>query len=260
MTGIHSTALVDPAAEIDESAQVGAFCVVGGGARIGAGARLHNGVTLQGDVTLSPGVEVFPGAVLGAPPQIVGFDASAAKPLVVGARTVIRENATLQAGAENATRVGEDCYLMVGVHIPHDCQIGDRCVLANTVTFGGHAIVEDDVWIGGLAAIHQHSRIGRHAFVAGGSILVGDVVPFAMASGHHAAMTGLNITGLKRRRFSKDRLQALNKAFRMIFDEVGLFDDRVAAAATAFESNADVQAMIDFIKADRSRPLCQARR
>ncbi len=261
MTRIHPSAIVDPAANIHPSAEVGPHCVIGPDAVLETGVRLANSVTVLGRARLSENVHVHTGAVIGGAPQILAFEPAKQGGVALGAGVVVREHVTIQCASspDAVTHVGARSYLMVGVHIPHDCQIGERCVLANNVTFGGHAEIADDVWIGGMAAIHQNSRIGRHAFVAGGSILVGDVIPFGMVVGNHAKLAGLNLTGLKRRGFTRETLGDLRAAYRLLFAGSGSFSDRIVQTVDAYGHRNEVMEIVEFIRSDRPRPLCLAR-
>ena len=155
------------------------------------------------------------------------------------------------------THVGSNGYFMTGVHIAHDCWIGDNVTMANNATLGGHVTIGDHVNIGGLTAIHQYCRIGKHAMVGGCSAVNQDVVPFAMAVGNRARLRGLNVVGLKRRNFSRVDIQALRTAYRQIFLGTGSFADRLDQVAVAYRDNAVVMELISFITADASRPIAK---
>jgi UDP-N-acetylglucosamine acyltransferase len=155
------------------------------------------------------------------------------------------------------TTIGDDGTFYVGAHVGHDCLVGDHVTLTNHATLGGHVMLGDYVILGGLSAIQQRSRIGRHAFIGGLAAVNSSVIPFGMVWGNHARLEGLNLTGLKRRGFPRKTINTLRAAFHEIFDlREGPFRERVeAAAAGPFAASPEVMEIIDFIRADITRPL-----
>lgn len=259
MTQIHPTAIVEDGAELGENVSVGAFAYVGPHVVLGDNCSIHQRATVLGRTSLGKNVEVFPGAVIGSAPQILNFKDDGTSRLEIGDETVIREHVTIHGGSPahgGLTRVGRNCLLMVDVHIAHDCHVGDKCVFANNVALGGHIVVEDQVWMGGLAAVHQFCRIGQHAFVGGGAIVVADVIPYGSVIGNHAHLAGLNIVGMKRRGFSRQAIHDLRAAYRMLFAKEGTFSERVADAEETYGDCKELMEIIDFIRASKSRSLC----
>lgn len=260
MTGqVHASAIVHEQARIGEGVVIGPFCDVGPGAVLSDGVKLHGRVTLMGSVELGEDVEVFPGAVLGGRAQSIGSREEPDTGIVVGARTVLRECVTIHAGLPNFhryTRIGEDCYLMAYSHLGHDCMIGNANVMANNVQFAGHVTTGDHVWSGGSVAVHQFTEIGDHAFLAGGAIVVEDVIPFGMVAGNRASLKGLNIKGMTRRGFTREDLHRLRRAYKAVFEGEGAFADRVALANANAPDDPNVSKLLDFIRADRRRALC----
>ena len=155
------------------------------------------------------------------------------------------------------TTIGSNCYIMIGAHIAHDDKIGNHVVMANNVSLAGHIEVGDNVWFGGLAAVHQFARIGRNAFIGGGAIVVEDVIPFGSVVGNHAKLSGLNMVGLKRRGFTKAELMEIRSAYKAVFQGEGLFKDRVEAAAETFAGKPLAMELIDFIREGGDRPICK---
>ena len=212
-SGIHELAIIKDGAKIGQDVQIGPFSVVGPHVELGDGVVLHNGVTVMGRSKIGAGCEIYPGAVIGASPQILGFEDSPNCRLEIGARNIIREHVTIHTGSSKhgeLTSVGNDCLLMVGVHIAHDCHVSDKCVFANQVTLGGSVHVEEQVWAGGMAAIKQFSRIGKHAFIAGGAMIGRSVIPYGYVLGNRAHLLGLNLVGLRRRNFSRKSLSLIH--------------------------------------------------
>ncbi len=262
MTRVHPTAIVDPAAEIAADVEIGPYCVVGAHVALASAVRLLSHVVVDGVTRIGEGSVIHPFALIGAPPQHVGHKGEPTR-LDVGARNIIREHVTMHCGTQmgrGVTRVGDDGYFMVGVHIGHDCVVGDRVVMANSATLGGHVVVADHVIIGGLAAAHQNTRIGRHAFVGGMAGVNHDVIPFGNVWGNHAHLEGLNLIGLKRRGFPREAINTLRAAYRMLFAEEGTFQERLEDTADAYAGSPEVMEIVDFIRADASRPLTTPRR
>jgi UDP-N-acetylglucosamine acyltransferase len=146
---------------------------------------------------------------------------------------------------------------MIGAHVAHDCRLGNNIVMANNVSLAGHIEVGDNVWFGGLSAVHQFSRIGRNAFIGGGAIVVEDVIPFGSVVGNHAKLAGLNTVGLKRRGFSKADLHEIRAAYKAVFEGGGLFKQRLDAAAESFADKPLAMELINFILEGGDRPICK---
>ena len=154
------------------------------------------------------------------------------------------------------TRVGSDGLFMVNTHVAHDCVVGDRVSMANNAALGGHVQVGDFVFIGGLAGVHQFTRIGRYAFVGASAMVTKDVIPYGSVWGNHAQLEGLNLVGLKRRGFSRETINDLRSAFRLLFGPEGTFQERLEDAARVFARSPEVQEIVAFVRAEASRPLC----
>ena len=255
---IHPTAIVEDGAQLGDGVVVGPYCIVGAQVRIGPGTRLLSQVNVAGNTTIGKDCILYPFTALGAPAQDFKHKDGDPVSLEIGDRNVLREHVTMHMGTKAAravTRVGSDGFFMVGCHVAHDCIIGDSVVLANNVAIGGGSELGDFVIMGGQSALHQQCRIGRYAFVGGGAAVVGDVIPFGMAD-NHGYLAGLNLVGLKRRGFQRDAIHDLRAAYRLLFAEEGAFTERVEDAARLFEGRAEVQAIIEFLRAPARRPLC----
>jgi UDP-N-acetylglucosamine acyltransferase len=262
MTMIHPTAIVDRCAELGADVVVGPYSLIGPHVRLGSGARVASHVVIEGHAEIGEACEIHPFANLGAPPQHAGYKGEPTR-LVIGSRNIIREHVTMHCGTvmgRGVTTVGSDGFFMVGVHIAHDCQVGDHVTMVNNATLGGHVQVEDYVIMGGLSAAHQYIRIGRHAFVGGMAGVNHDVIPFGNVWGNHAHLEGLNLVGLKRRGFSRETINTLRAAYRLLFAEEGTFQERVDDAAATFAGSPEVMEIIDFIRADSNRPLTTPQR
>jgi UDP-N-acetylglucosamine acyltransferase len=256
---IDPTARVADGARIGEGVEIGPYCLVGSDVELGHGVRLVANVHVTGVTTIGDGTVVYPFASLGTPPQSVHYRGGATR-LVVGPRCDVREGVTMNTGTEDGggiTRVGERCFLMVGSHIAHDCQVGNAVVFANNVTLGGHVCVGDNAFLGGLAAVHQYGRIGEGVMVGGMTPVRADVIPFGVAQGE--SLTGLNVVGLRRRGLTRAKLHPLRRAYRALFFGEGVFADRIDAVAREFADDPLVEKVVAFIRAGGKRPLMRPR-
>jgi len=255
---IHPSALVDPAAELGEDVQIGPYCIVGPGVRLGDRVQLKSHVVVEGVTEIGADTIVHAFANLGGPPQHLAHKGEPTR-LVIGAHNTIREHVTMHTGTVmggGLTRVGSHSLFMVASHVAHDCIVGDHVVFANNATLGGHVTVGDFVFMGGLSAVHQHTRVGHHAFIGGLAAVTKDVIPFGSVWGVYAHLEGLNLVGLKRRGFSRDQINDLRAAYRLLFAPEGTFQERLDDLARVFAASPEVSEIVDFIRADANRPLC----
>ena len=255
---VHPNAIVDPKAELAEGVVVGPFCTVGPGVKLGARTKLISHVVVDGLTTLGEDNVVYPFAMLGGPPQHTAYQGETTE-LVIGDRNLIREHATMNTGTVaggGMTRVGSDGFYMIESHVGHDCVIGDHVILTKQATLGGHCEIADFVIVGGLAAVHQRTRVGRHAMIGGLAAVVKDVIPYGSVWGNHAHLEGLNLLGLKRRGFSRETINTMRAAYRMLFADEGTFQERLDDTVETYSSCPEVMEIVDFIRADASRPLC----
>lgn len=234
-TAISPTAAVDPRADIDTDVQIGPFCVVGPDVRIGRGTRLESHVTVMGRVTMGQQNHIFPGVVIGGPPQDLSYRGEPTE-VVIGDGNVIRESVTINRGTtkeEGVTSLGDHCFLMACSHVAHDCRVGDRVILANGVLLGGHVHVHSHATLSGAAAVHHFTTIGSYSFVGGLSRVLHDVPPFMLADGSPARPRCVNVVALKRHNFSREIIEALSEAHRLLYRAcVGLDHAREALRAS----------------------------
>jgi UDP-N-acetylglucosamine acyltransferase len=262
MTKIHPTAVVAPSAKIHETVEIGPFCVVGPKVTLHENVRLINHVCVDGRTTIGKGTVVYPFASLGQPPQSLAYQGEETD-LIIGANNIIREHMTMNPGTAKGTgvtQVGDNCMFMADSHVAHDCHVGSNCVFANNAMIGGHVVVDDFVWLGGGAAVHQFSRIGKHAFVGGMAGLEGDLIPYGSVMGNRAHLAGLNLVGLKRRGFSREQIHELRNAYRLLFAQEGTFQERLADVAELFANRPEVMDIVNFVRAGGNRPLCMPER
>jgi UDP-N-acetylglucosamine acyltransferase len=259
MPNIHPTAIVAPGARLADDVAIGPYCVVGEHVILGHGVSLHAHVVIEGRTTIGAGTRIFPFSSIGFEPQDLKYRGEESS-LEIGSNNTIREHVTMNPGTTGGgmvTRVGSNSLFMVGVHIAHDCQVGDGVVMANNATLAGHVVIEDHAILGGLSAVHQFCRIGRHAMVGGLTAVVRDVIPYGQASGDRARLSGINIVGMQRSGFSREDINGLRNAYQFLFSDEGTLVERVDEIAERFAGNAPVSDIVAFIRADSSRAICQ---
>ncbi len=259
MSGIHPSAVIEEGVRLGREVSIGPYCTVGGEVELGDGVTLEAHVVVAGRTSIGPNTLIFPFASIGHRPQDLKY-AGEPSTLVIGANNVIREYVTMNPGTEGGgmvTRVGNNCLFMTGAHVAHDCDIGDRIILVNNATLGGHVEIGDHAIVGGLSAVHQFVRIGKHAMVGGMSGVENDVIPFGSVMGNRAYLSGLNVIGLKRRGFSREDIHKLRNAYRLLFAEEGTMQERIDDVAALFADSEVVMDIVEFMRADTSRALCQ---
>lgn len=256
---IHPTAVVDPKAKLGEGVVIGPYCVVGPNVTLGDKVNLISHVAVDGRTTIGSGTTIYPFASIGHRPQDLKYHGEEST-LEIGSNNQIREHVTMNPGTEGGgmtTKVGDNGLYMVGVHVAHDCVVGNNVVLANNATLAGHVQVGDFAVIGGLSAVHQFVRIGSHAMIGGMSGVENDVIPYGMVKGERACLAGLNLVGLERRDFGREDIHALRTAYRMLFSTEGTMAERLEDVAQQYGGKTLVDDMLGFINNRTSRALCQ---
>ncbi len=258
MANIHPTAVIDKAATLARGVEIGPYCLIGPHVVLGEGVRILSHAVVDGHTTIGAQTVVHPFASLGLSPQHLSYKGEPTR-LVIGHDNVIREHVTMHIGTAQGTmetRVGNHCFFMAGCHVAHDCIIEDHVILTNNVALGGHVRVGEYANIGGLSGVHQYVRIGKHAMIGGVTGVDKDVIPFALAMGNRARLTGLNLVGLRRRGFSREDLRALRTAYGLLFSQGGTLAERLNEVADLFAGQPAVMDIINFIREDSSRPIC----
>ena len=256
---IHPTAVIEAGAEIGEDVRIGPYSVIGPQVALSDGCIVHSHVVIGGRTRIGPRTEMFPFSSIGLRPQDLKYRGEPSE-LVIGSDTVIREHATLNPGTEGGgllTRVGDRCLLMVGSHVAHDCDVGNGVIMANNATLAGHVRVDDFAVLGGLSAVHQFVRIGRNAMVGGMTGVERDVIPYGSVVGDRARLSGINIIGMKRRGLGREDINAVRKAYRLLFAAEGTFQERLQEVAEEFAECSPVMEIVGFIREDSSRKICQ---
>lgn len=255
---VHPTAVIESGASLGEGVKIGPFCMVGPQAVLGEGVELISHVVVAGETTIGPRTRIFPFASIGHQPQDLKYHGERCT-LSVGAECIIREGVTMNPGTEGGgskTVVGDRCAFLANSHVGHDCFVGNSVIFSNNVMLAGHCHVGDFAIIGGGAAVIQYARVGPHAFVGGMSGLENDLIPYGMALGNRAYLSGLNIVGLQRRGFSRNDIHDLRRAYRLLFAAEGTLMERLHDVAQEFSTHPIVQEIVAFIRQGGKRSLC----
>jgi UDP-N-acetylglucosamine acyltransferase len=258
MVDIHQTAIVEPGARLGERVRIGPYCVVGANIELGDDVELVSHVVVAGHTTIGAETKVYPFTSLGHPPQDLKYKGEPSR-LVIGSNAVIREHVTMNPGTGGGgllTQVGSHGLFMVGIHIAHDCRVGNHVIMANNATLGGHVHVGDYAFLGGLSAVHQYVRIGPYAMIGGMSGVEADVIPFGLVMGDRARLSGLNMVGLKRRGFSRKDIHDLRTAYRLLFAQEGTMAERLDDVASLYAGCQPVMGLVDFIRSESARSIC----
>lgn len=254
----HPTAIVEDGAKIGEGAKIGPYCLVGRDATLGDGVELVSHVVVAGTTSIGARTRIFPFASIGHQPQDLKFKGEPCS-LTIGSDCIIREGVTMNPGTEgggSVTTVGDHCAFLANSHVGHDCRVGSHVIFSNNVMLAGHCNVGDYAIIGGGAAVIQFARVGAHSFVGGMSGLENDLIPYGMALGNRARLSGLNIIGLQRRGFSRTDIHGLRRAYRLLFAAEGTLLERLEDVAEEFKGQPIVDEIISFIRAGGKRSLC----
>lgn len=250
--------MVHPGAEIGEGVKIGPYSVIGEHVKIGDGTVIESHVVLEGWTEIGKGCRIYPFSSIGTPPQDITYAGEKTR-VKVGDQNIIREYTTIHRGTKKGggeTVVGSHNYIMAYVHIAHDCHVGSHIIMANAATLGGHIRVEDHAVIGGLTGIHQFVRIGMYAMVGACSAVSLDVPPFVSAVGNRATLYGLNLVGLKRQGFSRERIGNIKKAYNILFRSKLSLKEAIAKIEDEISDSEDVKRMIEFINGTK-RGICR---
>jgi UDP-N-acetylglucosamine acyltransferase len=248
---VHPTALIDPAADLADDVQVGPYVVVEGPVEVGPGCVLKAGAHLIGPLRLGPGNQVYSHAVLGEQPQHTKY-AGEPTGLEIGEHNIFREHVTVNRSTTpgKPTQVGSHNFFMANVHIAHDCRVGNRCILANGALLAGHSVLEDGVCMSGNTAVHQFARVGRLAMIGGVSATSMDLPPF-LINQYINVVAGVNVIGMRRAGVCNAGIDAVRKAFHLIYRGDALLSHSLAEVEKQLGHVAEVAELVAFIRASK---------
>jgi UDP-N-acetylglucosamine acyltransferase len=258
MSMIDSTARVADGAVIGEGTSIGPYCIIGCDVVVGSNCKLMSHVQVMGHTSIGDGCVISPFVVLGGAPQDLSYRGEPTR-LEIGAECTLREGVTMNVGTVKGgglTKVGARGYYMNNSHVGHDCVVGNDVIFATSATLGGHCEIGDFVYIGGLSAVHQFTRIGPQVMVGGVCGVRGDVIPFGLVNGQYAALEGLNLIGMKRRKFTKQRLATVRAFYQKLFHGPGIFAERLESVQPLAGDDPAIEEILGFIKDGKHRPLC----
>ena len=221
---IHKSSVIDKGSKIGKDVKIGPFCYIGSKVQIGDNAELVSNIHIEGNTKIGKGTKIYPFASIGTQPQDLKYKGES-NSLEIGENNVIREYVTINpgtAGGGSKTIIGNNCLFMISSHVAHDCKIGNNVVIANNVPLGGHVTVEDSVVIGGNSAVQQFTRIGRLAMIGGMTGVLKDVIPFGLSFGNRNHLKGINLIGLRRKKYENKKILELGEAYKKIFSSNNL--------------------------------------
>ena len=254
---IHNSSVIDKKAKIGKNVKIGPFSYIGPDVEVSDGVALISNVHIEGNTKIGKGTKIFPFASIGTVPQDLKYRGEI-NSLEIGENNTIREYVTINPGTKGGggeTVIGDNCLFMISSHVAHDCHIGNNVVIANNVPLGGHVTVEDSVVIGGNSAVQQFTRIGRLAMIGGMTGVLKDVIPFGLSYGNRNYLRGINLIGLKRKKYDNKKIMELDSAFKKIFSSKNLHEN-LSKINGEYQENDLVKEVINFIEKDKKRPIC----
>ncbi len=215
---ISQLAQISEKSIIGKNVEIGPFTVVYDDVIIGENTKIHSNVALYPGTRIGNNCEIFPGAVIGVVPQDLKFEGEKTT-VEIGDNTIIRECVTIHRATKDkwATKIGNNCLLMTYVHVAHDCQIGDGVILASYCGLSGHVEIDDYAILEGTVVAQQFMKIGKHAFVAGATLIRKDVPPYVKAAREPITFAGVNSIGLRRRGFTDEQVREIEEVYRTIY-------------------------------------------
>lgn len=247
---IHPSAIIDPSADIDETAIVGAYCIIGKNVKIGAHTTLKHHVIIGENTTIGQHNEIYQFASVGENPQDLKYKGETTH-LDIGDYNCIRESCTIHRGTGDGgglTKIGNHNLLMVNTHIAHDCVVGNHNVLANNVGVAGHSYIGNHVIVGGQTGVHQFCRIDDYSMIGGATLILKDVAAFVLVSGNPAQTHGINKEGMRRKGWSRQTIETLDKAYRVVFRRGLLVQEAISELQTLLAIEPKVQLLINSLE------------
>lgn len=250
---IHPSAVVSPNAELGEGVKIGPYSMIGDHVTIDSGTEIGAHVVIEGHTRIGKRNKIYPYTSIGTAPQDIGYRGEDTR-LVIGNDNVIREYVTVNRATtkeEWQTVIGNQNYIMAYAHIAHDCYLGNRVIMSNVATLGGHISIGDYAILGGLVAVHQFVRIGAHAFLGAKSGIDRDVPPFMMTAGPRARLYGINRKGLRRMGLPNQTIDGLKKAYRIIWRENRRLSEGIRQVKREIESFPELEMLLTFLEGSK---------
>lgn len=248
MPNIHPTAIIDPTAKIAEDVVISPYAIIGANVSIDSGTWIGSHTVIQGPTRIGKDNRIFQFNSIGEIPQDKKYRDEPTE-LIIGDRNIIREYCTFNRGTVQdigKTVLGDDNWIMAYVHLAHDCVVGSHTIFANGTTLAGHVTIADYAILGGFTLVHQFCRVGEYAFTGMGTAVGKDVAPYVMAFGAPALPRGINKEGLKRNGFSKEQIQNIKEAYRIIYRSHLSFNDAMQQLTSDYPNDPNIQHLLAF--------------
>jgi len=250
---IHPSAVVSSHAEIASGVKIGPYSTIGDHVSIDAETEVGAHVVIEGHTRIGKRNKIYPYTSIGTAPQDIGYRGENTR-LIIGNDNVIREYVTVNRATtkeEWETVIGNQNFIMAYAHIAHDCRLGNRVIMSNVATLGGHITIGDYAILGGLVAVHQFVRIGAHAFLGAKSGIDRDVPPFMMTAGPRARLFGINRKGLSRMGFSDETIAGLKKAYQIIWREHRRFSEGILQVRKDIRTFPELEMLLAFLEGSK---------
>ena len=254
---IHSSAIISNKAKIDNTAVIGPYCIVGDDVVIGGDTELISHVVISGNTKIGENNKFFPFSSIGLAPQDKKYQGEHSE-LIIGNNNVIRENVTISPGTKDGgmnTTIEDNCLIMVGSHIAHDCQISSNVILVNNSALGGHVVVKENAIIGGNSAIHQFVNIGKYAMIGGMSGVENNIIPYGLYMGIRSDLRGLNLIGLKRKGLTNSSISKINIIVKKIFNSDHSIENNIDNISDQDKKITEIKEIISFISSNLKRGI-----
>ena len=240
---------VSPKAKIGKNVKIGPFVTIADDVEIGDGTTIMSNAVVLDGARIGKDCLICTGAVISNIPQYLKFKGEKTT-AVIGDRTTIREYVTVNRGtaSKNTTIIGDDCLIMAYCHVAHDCKLGNHIITSNACQIAGEVVIDDYATIGGGSLIHQFSHIGTQVMMQGGSRVPKDIPPYAMVGREPLRFIGINSVGLKRRGFSNEQIDAIQRTYRLIYQDGLNFTQAIELAEKEVPECIEKRTIIDFIK------------
>ena len=256
---IHKTAIVSKKAKLDNDVKIGPFCIIGDNVEIGKNTELLSNVHIDGHTLIGKNNKFFPFSSIGLIPQDKKYTGEESK-LIIGNNNTIREHVTINPGTKDGgmeTIIKNNCLIMVGCHIAHDCIISSNVILVNNSLLGGHVCIGEYVIIGGNSAIHQFVNIGKHAMIGGMSGVENNIIPYGLYFGIRENLRGLNLVGMKRKGIKNTNINNINKIFKKIFNDNNSINNNIKKLKYNEKNIKEIKEIIKFIQSNLKRGIAK---
>ena len=254
---IHPTAIISKKSNIDDNVTIGPYCIIDENVTIGSNSELISHVHISGNTTIGKNNKLFPFSSIGLIPQDKKFEGENSQ-LIIGNNNIFREHVTINPGTIKGgmiTRIEDNCLIMIGSHIAHDCNISSNVILVNNATLGGHVSIDENAIIGGNSAVHQFVNIGKYAMIGGMSGVGTNIIPYGLYFGIRSDLKGLNLIGLKRKNLKKEQIHKINSIFKKIFKNTNNIEFNITNLSNIEKNITEIKEIIEFINLNLNRGI-----